>query len=85
MRKQSLSTLKLTKSVPIGAAKRELSRSLLQNEGISGVGIVSTEGGREGIKVYLRDDSPQVRSLVPDSVAGYPVVIETIGTIRATT
>ncbi len=69
----------------IQAAKRELSRSLLQNESVSGVGIVDTDGGREGIKVYLREDNPQVRSLVPARVNGYLVVIETVGPIGTRT
>ncbi len=69
----------------IQAAKRELARSLLQNASISGVGIVDTDGGRESIKVYLREDNPQVRSLVPTMVKGYPVVIETVGPIQART
>lgn len=67
----------------IDAAKRALSPELMQHAGVSGVGIVENDGGRESIKVYLRDDDPQVRAMVPHEVEGYPVVVETIGVIRA--
>ena len=66
----------------IRAAKRSLSRELLQNPGVSGVGIGHEPEG-EYIRVYLAEDSPEVRSQVPDSVEGYPVVVETIGSIQA--
>ncbi len=55
----------------------------MRHAGISGVDIVEADGGRESIKVYLRDDDPWVRALVPRDVQGYPVVVETIGVIRA--
>jgi hypothetical protein len=67
---------------PIRTVKRGLSRRLLHNPGVSGVGIDEDEKGKERIRVYVIDDSPQLRSLVPDMVDGYPVVIETVGHIR---
>ncbi len=76
-------TMDPTPAKSIQAAKRGLSRSLLRNPGVSGVGIVDAEGGHPSIMVYLREDSPQVRSLVPQAVDGYPVVVETVGPIQA--
>jgi hypothetical protein len=66
----------------IRAAKRKLSRQLLRNPGVSGVGIEAADG-REWIKVYLAEESPALRSLAPAEVDGYPVVIEIIGRITA--
>lgn len=59
-------------------AKRTLSRQLLQNPRVSGVGI---EGDQ--IKVYLADDDPDLASSIPTAVDGHPVVIEVIGVITA--
>jgi hypothetical protein len=66
----------------IRAAKRGLSRRLLQNPGVSGVGIEAV-GGVERIKVYLAEESAPLRSLVPAEIDGFPVVIEIIGAIAA--
>ena len=66
----------------IRGAKQALSRRLLGQHGISGLGIDSGPGG-ERIKVYLSDDSSEVRALVPESEDGYPVVSELIGRVRA--
>lgn len=60
----------------IKAAKRRLSRELLQNPRVSGVGI---EGDQ--IKVYLADDDPELASSIPTDVDGHPVLIEVLGTI----
>jgi len=67
----------------IKAAQQKLSRDLLKYPAVSGVGIESGEAGNEQIKVYLADDSPKVRSLVPESVNGFTVVVEKVGKIQA--
>lgn len=59
----------------IKGAKRRLSRELLQDPRVSGVGI---EGDQ--IKVYLADD-PDLASSIPTDVDGHPVLIEVLGTI----
>ncbi len=66
----------------IRGAKQALSRRLLGQPGISGVGIDTGPDG-ERIKVYLTQDSSEVRALVPSRVAGYPVVSELIARVRA--
>ena len=66
----------------IRVAKQGLTRRLLGRPGISGVGIEGGRGRGERLKVYLSEDTPAVRSIVPDSVDGYPVVMETIGPAR---
>jgi hypothetical protein len=69
----------------IQEAKRHLSRILLQHPGVWGVGIEAPAGGGEQIKVYLREDTPELRSLVPTTAEGYPVVVEAIGRISPRT
>lgn len=65
----------------IQTAKRELSRRLLRNPGVSGVGIEGGDSSGERIKVYLAEEDPTIRALVPTVVAGYPVVVEVVGRI----
>ncbi|MFN8536136.1 MAG: hypothetical protein U0232_01495 [Thermomicrobiales bacterium] len=66
----------------IREAKRGLSRQLLNQPEISGVGIGEVAGD-ERIIVYLAEDTPQARALVPAQVAGYPVAVEVTGPIEA--
>jgi hypothetical protein len=64
----------------IREAKRGLSRRLLAQPGVSGVGI-GEAAGNEQIVVYLAEDTPAVRALVPREADGYPVAVEVIGTV----
>jgi hypothetical protein len=64
----------------IREAKRGLSRLLLTQPEVSGVGLGEVAGGQR-IVVYLAEDTPAIRALVPDEVAGYPVSVEVVGTI----
>lgn len=64
----------------IREAKRGLSRQLLKQPGVSGVGIGEVAGD-ERIVVYLAEDTPIIRALVPNEVAGYPVSVEVVGPI----
>ena len=64
----------------IREAKRGLSRRLLTQPGVSGVGI-GEAAGDEQIVVYLAEDTPAIRALVPGEADGYPVVVEVIGPV----
>ena len=64
----------------IREAKRGLSRRLLAQPGVSGVGIGEVAGD-EQIVVYLAEDTPAVRALVPGEADGYPVAVEVIGPV----
>jgi hypothetical protein len=65
----------------IRQAKRSLSRRLLPQPGVAGVGIEAAPEGGERIKVYLAVDDPVLTAQVPAEVAGYPVVVEVIAAI----
>jgi hypothetical protein len=65
----------------IQKAKRGLARQLLQHAGVAGVGVETTADHQERIKVYLAEESPALRALVPLVADGYPVVVEVIGRI----
>jgi hypothetical protein len=69
----------------IEQAKRKLSRELMQDPRISGVGIDTAEGGSEQIKVYVAEDDPDLVSAVPQDVDGYPVAVEVLGPITPRT
>lgn len=64
----------------IREAKRGLSRQLLKEPAVSGVGIGEVAGD-EQLVVYLAEDTPAARALVPEEVAGYPVAVEVVGPI----
>jgi hypothetical protein len=66
----------------IREAKRGLSRQLLNQPEVSGVAIGEVAGD-ERIIVYLAEDTPKARALVPEQVAGYPVAVEVTGPIEA--
>jgi hypothetical protein len=65
----------------IRQAKRSLSRRLLLQPGVTGVGIEAAPEGGERIKVYLAVDDPALAARVPSEVSGYPVVVEVIGAV----
>lgn len=66
----------------IADVKRTLSRSLLANPNVSGVGIDLDPDGRAQIKIYLSQDVGDAEWL-PHEAEGYPVVAEYIGPIEA--
>lgn len=69
----------------INEAKRKLSRELMQDPRVSGVGIDTGEDGEEQIKVYLADDDSDLALTVPPDVEGYPVAVEVLGPITPRT
>ena len=58
-------------------------RSLMEIEGVNGVALGRTLIGDDAIVVYLRDES--ARRGVPSELEGYPVQVEVIGEIDAST
>jgi hypothetical protein len=60
----------------IQEAKRTLSRQLMQDPRISGVGI---EG--DAIQVYLAEDDPDLVDALPAVYEGYDVTYEVVGRV----
>lgn len=56
-------------------------RTLLGRRGVKGVGATKTPGGKDGIVVYVEDESALSR--LPAEVNGLPIVGEITGEIRA--
>lgn len=67
----------------IEMAKRKLSRALLLDPRVSGVGIETAANGERRIKVYLTRAVADVSAVVPAAVEGYPVTVEVLGLITA--
>ncbi len=66
----------------IEVAQRRLAEKLMRRRGVSGVGI----GARDGapcLKVYLSSPSPALRSRIPKTFRGHPVVVRESGEFRA--
>lgn len=58
------------------------SDSLLSIKGVVGVGE-SLCDGKPCIKVFISEDSKEIRSKIPASLDGYPVSIEVSGEFKA--
>jgi hypothetical protein len=52
----------------------------MEHSAVTGVGIALCEG-EECIRVFLARPSPEVREAIPDSVGGYRVDLQVIGTV----
>lgn len=64
----------------IEAAKEQLSRQLLDIEGVAGIGI-GEFNNRLCITVFLENDSPELKAKVPEEFQGFPVITEVTGPI----
>lgn len=69
---------------PIEITKDELAKNLLDTEGIVGVGI-SDCNGSSCIRVYLENESPELKAKVPTKFQGFLVVTEVSGPIEIQT
>ena len=66
---------------PIDIAKDELATNLLDTKGIVGVGIGDCNGS-SCIRVYLENESPELKAKVPAQFHGFVVVTEVSGPIE---
>lgn len=62
-------------------AQAKVTRRVIGLDGVAGT-AVGLHGGKPCVKVYLETDDPTLRSQVPRSAAGYPVVVEVTGGFR---
>ena len=63
--------------------KRQNEAQLMSLPGVVSVGIGKDQNGHPAIVVGLAAAAPATVQQVPDSISGYPVIIQTVGTIKA--
>ena len=66
----------------IGEALVEHGDAIMSVPGVVGVGETEVDG-EPAVMVMVAEDSPAVRAALPETVAGYPVVIDVTGEIMA--
>jgi hypothetical protein len=63
--------------------KRQNEAKLMSLPGVVSVGIGQDHNGKPAIVVGLTTATPATERQVPDRISGFPVIIETVGTIKA--
>ena len=66
---------------PIERAQARVTRRVIDLEGVTGTAMGLCDG-KPCIKVYVEKNSPALRSRLPTSEAGFPVVVEVTGQFR---
>jgi hypothetical protein len=67
----------------ISEVKRTYEAELLSLPDVVSVGIGQDAAGNQVIVVGLAGDNPKTKALVPESLEGYPVIVNITGKIRA--
>ena len=62
-------------------AQARITRRVIGMKGVAGTAL-GLHDGKPCIMVYLEKDDPGLRSRVPRSEGGYPVIVEVTGAIR---
>ncbi len=70
-------------NVSIQEAKKKHQSELLQLPGVVSVGIGLDEQGSQAIIVGLADDNRDDKARIPETIEGYAVKIQVVGTIKA--
>ena len=63
--------------------KRENEARLMSLPGVVSVGVGQDQNGDPAIVVGLETAAPATVRQVPEKISGYPVIVQTIGTIKA--
>jgi hypothetical protein len=70
-------------SPSIQEAKRQHEQQFLNLPGVVSVGIGLDANGNPAIIVGLEAPNPEVEAKIPDRLEGFPVVVQTIGPLKA--
>ena len=70
-------------SPSIQDVKKQHEAALLEMAGVVSVGIGLDSNGNPAIIVGLDGSQPETESSIPATLEGYPVVVQTIGSIRS--
>ena len=63
--------------------KRQNAAQLMSLPGVVSVGIGQDQNGEPAIVVGLEAAAPATQRQVPERIGGYPVIVQTVGTIKA--
>ena len=63
--------------------KRQNEAQLMSMPGVVSVGVGRDQNGQPAIVVGLAAAAPTTVEQVPDNIGGYPVIVQTFGTIKA--
>ncbi len=63
-------------------ARARVTQRVIGMEGVTGTAL-GLSGGKPCIKVYTEKDDPGLRSRLPRSEGGFPVIVEVTGSIRS--
>ncbi|MFQ5604001.1 MAG: hypothetical protein ACE5HS_12100 [bacterium] len=69
--------------IKIKNVKRKYEQKWMAMPGVVGVGIGMTSGEVVGIIVSVKEDKPQIRAQIPQTVEGIPVEIQLTGEFKA--
>ncbi|HEX6903624.1 MAG TPA: hypothetical protein VF789_28195 [Thermoanaerobaculia bacterium] len=72
----------MAKEDDLRAIKKRHSAHLLQQEGVSGVGIEKDETGEPVLVVHLATDDAEIRRRLPDEIEGHRIVYRGSGPFR---
>lgn len=70
-------------SPSIQDVKKQYEAHFLKMPGVVSVGIGLNSEGNQAIVVGLEEPHPDTESSIPATLEGFPVVVQTIGSIRA--
>lgn len=72
-----------TMAVSINEVKKRHEARLIELPGVASVGIGRDQAGNPAIMIGLDGSHPEIESQLPLSLEGYPVIVKTIGPIKA--
>jgi hypothetical protein len=72
----------VAKEDELRAIKKRHSARLLQQQGVSGVGIEKDETGGPVLVVHLATDDPEIRGRLPDEIEGNRILYRWSGPFR---
>jgi len=70
-------------SPSIQEVKKKHETQLLDIPGVVSVGIGMDANGKQAIVVGLESPDPEIEAKIPAELEGFPVVIQTIGSLKA--
>jgi hypothetical protein len=67
---------------PIEKVQEEHAPALMQIPGVVGVAIGALDDGAAYIAVFVKEDTPELQTQIPQELGGYPVRMRVSGELR---